>query len=257
MDQTFQRQRFELKYRINEAKAREIRFFVEHYLDCDPYGVSNPNRSYPVHSLYLDSPGLETYYRTVNGDRNRYKLRLRYYDPDDESPVYFEIKQRYNRVIRKKRAAVHRFAVQDLLDGHVPTESHLVHKTHDQLEALEYFCHLRGKLRATPQIHVTYLREAYEREDSNDVRVTFDRDIRGSRVQQYNMPSWLEGEFPVFGTTVILELKFTNRFPDWLHELTQRFHLRQQSASKYVDSIECIRFSKIEKGINTKKVHYE
>ncbi|MCG2590610.1 polyphosphate polymerase domain-containing protein [Rhodohalobacter sulfatireducens] len=256
MEQTFQRQRFELKYRINESKAQEIRFFVENYLECDPNGASNPDRSYKVHSLYLDSPGLNTYHRTVNGDRNRYKLRLRYYDSVD-SPVFFEIKQRRNRVIRKKRAQVVRDSVQDLLNGHAPTKNHLAKNSLTELDALEHFCFLTGKLQASPKMHVTYMREAYEKRDSNDVRVTIDRDVKSSRVRHNHFEPQQSGGLPVFGNTVILELKFTNRFPDWLNELTQRFHLRRESASKYVDSIEFIRFSRIEKGMNTTPVYHE
>lgn len=256
MEQTFQRQRFELKYRINESKAQEIRFFVENYLECDPHGASKPNSSYPVHSLYLDSPGLNTYHRTVNGDRNRYKLRLRYYDSDD-SPIFFEIKQRRNRVIQKKRAQVRQDSVQDLLDGHAPTKKHLVENSINQMDALEHFCLLQGKLQATPKMHISYMREAYEKRDSNEVRVTIDRDVKSSRVRQHGFRDQQKNEISTFGSTVILELKFTNRFPDWLNELTQRFHLRHESASKYVDSIEALRFSRIESGMNTKPVYHE
>lgn len=256
MEQTFQRQRFELKYRINESKAQEIRFFVENYLECDPYGASNPSRSYPVHSLYLDSSGMNTYHRTVNGDRNRYKLRLRYYDSEN-SPIFFEIKQRRNRVIQKKRAQIHRHAVQDLLNGYVPTKKHLMEYSVEQQEALEHFCLLAGKLQATPKIHITYLREAYESEDSNDVRITIDRNVKSCRVNQNKIPEHLNNQLPAFGNTVILELKFTNRFPAWFNELTQRFHLRRESASKYVDSIEFMRFRKIENGMNTTPVYHE
>lgn len=256
MEQPFQKQRFELKYRINEVKAQEIRYFVENYLECDPYGASKPKRSYPIHSLYLDSPGLNTYHQTVNGDRNRFKLRLRYYD-DHHSPVFFEIKRRINRVIRKKRAKVYREFVQDLLNGHVPTKKHLAKKSATQLDALEHFSMLAGKLRATPKMLISYLREAYQSEDSNDVRVTIDRNVTACRVYGNSIPAHTNGEFSVFGKMVILELKFTNRFPVWLNELTQRFHLRHESASKYVDSIECLRFQKIESGINTKPVYHE
>lgn len=256
MKQTFQRQRFELKYRIHESLAREIRFFVEAYLDCDPHGRSQPNRSYVVNSLYLDSPSLYTYNRTVNGDRNRFKLRLRYYDSED-SPVFFEIKQRRNRVIQKKRAQVRRDAVQHLLNGNAPARKHLVHDSQNQMEALEHFCFLRGNIQAVPKVLVSYQREAYQNRHSNDVRVTFDRNVRNSMVHQNSFDSERPARFSTFGNTVILELKFTNRFPDWLNELTQRFHIRRESAAKYVDSIELHRFRKIESGRNTRTVVHE
>lgn len=236
MEDKIQRQRFEMKYRISEPKAQQIRFFVQNYLDCDTFGKTQPNLSYPVHSLYIDSPALKTYQDTINGSRNRYKLRIRYYEKDD-SPVYFEIKRRYNKVIRKKRAKVHRRYVQDLLNGQVPTYNHLATKSSEQMETLEYFCYLQNQLQATPKIHVSYLREAYERQESNAVRVTMDRNVQSYKTTDYKLSNSTKNHISVFGDTVILELKFTDRFPHWFEELTQLFHLRQESAAKYVDGI--------------------
>ena len=236
MEDKVQRQRFEMKYRISEPKAQQIRFFVQNYLDCDHYGKSQPDLSYPVHSLYIDSPALKTYQDTINGSRNRYKLRIRYYEKDN-SPVYFEIKRRYNKVIRKKRARVHRRYVKDLLSGQVPTYNHLATKSAEQLDTLEYFCYLQNQLQAAPKIHVSYRREAYERENSNAVRVTMDRNVQSHTETDFVLSNQMKRPISVFGDTVILELKFTDRFPDWFEELTQLFHLRQESAAKYVDGI--------------------
>lgn len=233
-----QRQRFELKYRISESKALQIRQFVQTYLDCDLYGQTQPNLSYRVNSLYLDSPNLKTYRDTINGDRNRFKLRLRYYDVN-EGPVYFEIKRRHNKVIRKERASVQRELVDDLLNGGVPTHNHLVHKTPGQLHSLSNFIYLHNMIGASPKVQVTYLREAYERPNDNSARVTFDRNVQTcSRYKKsYGLDVRYDNPVSVFGNTVILELKFTDRFPHWMQELIQVFHLRQQSAAKYVDGI--------------------
>ena len=240
-----QKQRFELKYRISEAKAQQIRFFVQNYLECDTYGVTQPDFSYPVHSLYLDSKFLKTYQDTINGNRNRYKLRIRYYDYE-ETPVFFEIKRRHNKVIRKKRAQVHRRYVKDLMYGLIPTYDHLVSSDSGQFIALQDFCYLQNQLHAQPVMHVTYFREAYEMKYSNDVRVTFDRKVRSNLQNHFELLTNPDNSLSTFGDTVILELKFTNRFPLWLQELTQLFHLRQQSAAKYVDSIEKLEFKKYE-----------
>lgn len=240
-----QRQRFELKYRISEAKAQQIRFFVQNYLPCDSYGITQPDLSYSVNSLYLDSDELKTFQDTINGDRNRFKLRIRYYDYEN-SPVYFEIKRRHNKVIRKKRAKVHRGAVKELLDGQLPIMEYLTEKSAEQRETLEEFSYLQNLLEAKPTMHVSYKREAYEPEESNSVRVTFDRDVKSSEVKGGKLSSMEPGKFRVFRDDVILELKFTDRFPNWLQELTQLFHLRQESAAKYVDSIEGLKFKRIE-----------
>jgi len=41
----------------------------------------------------------------------------------------------------------------------------------------------------------------------------------------------------VFGKEVVLELKFTDRFPDWFKQLVRVFGLMQCGAAKYVDGV--------------------
>ena len=42
----------------------------------------------------------------------------------------------------------------------------------------------------------------------------------------------------VFGNHDVLELKFTNRAPDWVRELVRVFHLNQSGGAKYAGGIE-------------------
>src|SRR5438477_6553001 len=121
-----QQSRFELKYLIRENTAERVRDFVRCYLNMDEFGVGKPNFSYPVHSLYLDSDSLEIYWRTVNGDKNRYKLRLRYYSDNPQTPVFFEIKRRMKDVILKVRGGVKHDAVPLLLNGQLTEERDMV-----------------------------------------------------------------------------------------------------------------------------------
>jgi len=232
-----QEQRFEIKYRISATKALQIRQFVNRHLEIDPYGATQPDLSYPVHSLYIDSPSMKTFHDTINGNRNRYKLRIRYYENGDDKPVFFEIKRRFDKVIVKKRAKVHRRYVSLLLNGQMPTMEHLTNRTAKELDALEHFCFLTNQIQARPKIHVSYRREAYELEESNAVRITFDREVNSQKETGFKLKTRLDRPVKVFGNNVILEIKFTNRYPFWLQELTERFHLRQESAAKYVDGI--------------------
>ena len=41
----------------------------------------------------------------------------------------------------------------------------------------------------------------------------------------------------VFGKEVVLELKFTDRFPEWFKQLVRVFGLMQCGAAKYVDGV--------------------
>ena len=44
--------------------------------------------SYTIHNLYLDSENLDIYWGTINGDKNRYKLRLRFYEDNRRRPCF-------------------------------------------------------------------------------------------------------------------------------------------------------------------------
>jgi len=232
-----QAQRFELKYVISEELALSVRDFVASYLEIDEFGATLQNLSYPVHSLYLDSPDMKLYKATINGDKNRFKLRLRFYENRSDAPVFFEIKRRMNNTIAKQRGGVRRDAVDGLLTGQLPAPEHLISKEPKQLVALQNFCRLVSNLEAKPKAHIAYLREAWISRYDNSVRVTMDRDVRCDPEPTARLSTDLTRPITVFGTKVILELKFTNRFPDWFKDLVRVFGLMQCGAAKYVDGV--------------------
>ena len=232
-----QQQRFELKYLINEDVALKVRDFVRCYIGMDEYSVGKPNFSYHVHSVYLDSDDLKLYWDTINGVKNRYKLRLRYYDASPTSPVFFEIKRRMNNCIMKQRGGVRQQYVPYLLAGHMPEQEHLLSKAPKQFVALQRFCELMSRMQAKPKIHIAYLREAYVSSD-DQVRVTIDRRVLGEENLTHSVKTEMKHPVLSFEGTVILELKFTNRFPNWFRELVRMSNVMQCGAAKYVESIQ-------------------
>jgi len=236
-----QSQRLELKYVIPEALAVRIRDFIRPYLELDAYGATRPDLSYPVHSLYLDSPDLFTYTSTINGDRNRYKLRIRFYEGRPQAPVYFEIKRREDSAIYKQRCAVRREAAADVLAGRIPDRRDLVGGGPDAERALFAFSRLVNQLQARPITHVAYQREAWTSRENNRTRVTFDRHVMSSREGSLRLDAEMRAPVSVFGDEVVLELKFTGRFPSWMGDLTRIHGLTQSSAAKYCDGLDRIR----------------
>ena len=232
-----QQQRFELKYIIKEDVALAVRDFVSSYLEIDEYGATLPNFSYPVHSLYLDSNDLAIYNTTINGDKNRFKLRLRFYDNRKEAPIFFEIKRRMNNIIMKQRGGVRRNAVDLLLAGHLPEPAHLVSRDPRQLVVLQYFCKLMHGARARPKAHIAYLREAWISPRDNSVRVTLDREVKCEPEPVARLDTRMDRPVLVFANEVILELKFTDRFPDWFKQLVRVFNLMQCGAAKYAEGV--------------------
>ena len=81
-EQSLQSSRFEYKYYVDEGRARTIRNFIESYLEPDEFLVKFGGIGYPVCSLYLDNSGLLLYDQTMQGQKNRFKLRIRFYDKE-------------------------------------------------------------------------------------------------------------------------------------------------------------------------------
>ena len=238
-----QASRFELKYVIDERRAGGIRDFVRGYLEPDEYADPAKGNSYRISSLYMDSPKLALYNQTVAGEKNRFKLRIRFYDNDPTHPAFLEIKRRVTDVILKERAAVTREGVLKLLAGCPLDASWLAKKNGDAKagKALLNFRSLCDSISAVGVIYVSYQREAYVTRENNSIRVTFDRQLLAGPYVQGTGLSWpTDGARPEIGNgdRVILEVKFTDRFPAWMHDMAQAFDLQRRSAPKYVYCID-------------------
>jgi hypothetical protein len=228
------RSRFELKYIIDEVTARQVRDFARSYLQRDEHSLPELHYAYPIYSVYLDNPGLKLYNSTIQGEKNRYKLRIRYYDFNPWSPIFFELKRRVNEVILKDRAIVRRECLLPLLRGRCPSRSDLVNPSDlDSYYALRNFCELARNISAEGKMIVYYEREAWVTPNDDNVRLTFDRNLRGARFTGNLKPEdkdWVNP--PTEG--VVLELKFDNRFPIWMRQLVQSCNLFRTSMAKYV-----------------------
>lgn len=232
-----QAQRFELKFQVPEETARAIRRYLRGYLVPDTYGALPEFPAYFIHSLYLDSSDFQLYHSTVNGDRNRFKLRARYYT-DADPFIFLEIKRRLDRCIHKQRARVRRECVAALLAGEPPSPHHLASDDNRQFAALQTFTDLVRRVHATPSAHVAYQREAWCSPGAQTVRVTFDRAIRCEAQSSPHLSTeFVDPPAALFPGRVILELKFTDRFPPWLQAMVDHFDLRPSGAAKYVDGL--------------------
>jgi hypothetical protein len=231
-----QRNRFEYKYLIDERCAHEVRNFARSYLVHDEYAPPKTKFAYPTHSVYLDGPGLPLYHSTVQGHMNRYKLRVRYYTEKESDPVFCEVKRRVNDIILKDRALVKRDrCLKIIMDGARPQITDLV-KPHDldAWSALKRFCDMRDNIGAVGKVFVSYMREAWVKEEDDNVRLTFDRHLCGGK---------FDGTFVVKkdvypppllpGSPCVLELKFTDRFPHWFREMARALNLERRNNAKY------------------------
>jgi hypothetical protein len=112
-----------------------------------------------------------------------------------------------------------------------------------RVDVNEDFWMFANSMRAYGSIYVSYYREIYEAPDDEELRVTMDRYIHGSRYDGSGrlevptrgwrpfLPPYL-APFPKDG--VVLELKFDNQAPRWMFDLVKIFNLRQIPVCKYV-----------------------
>ncbi|MHC4072199.1 MAG: VTC domain-containing protein [Planctomycetota bacterium] len=228
--------RYELKYHITESKAEAIAQFIKPFLQLDRYCKLQRSGDYPIVSLYLDSGDLQLCRESLRGHKNRFKLRIRSYTDETDYPRFFEIKRRMNTIIIKSRARVMDPDVTTLLAGlPLPPQNYTA-----DLETINQFQLYAGSIKAKPAVLVRYMRQAYECDSENRVRVTFDRKLAYSITNATQIRlggrGWQLNPFTTGG--VILEIKFTDRYPVWLSQMVKCFNLRARSISKYASSLD-------------------
>jgi hypothetical protein len=220
------RARHELKYMITEAQAAALTERIRPYVRPDRHSASG---EYPLVSLYLDSDDLRLCRESLEGVKNRYKLRIRSYREDADAPCFFEIKRRVNQVIIKSRACVPQRAMGAFMCGAGRSAQIRLSERRD----LDQFLFYRQQIAARPVVRVRYLRRAYESRFDDDVRVTFDRRICGSVTRVPLLGSDGGGWHYLPGGGVVLEIKFTRGYPSWVNGLVRDFGLQAESISKY------------------------
>jgi len=230
-------QRIEAKYLITEMQAERVRLFIHPYVEPDPY--ARQGALYPVTSLYLDSPDYQLYWISELGLKNRFKLRVRWYDEECREPVFLEIKRRMDNVIQKQRVSVKRESLEDILERNHFSESALSDLGNSHLENFHSFRDLAHSLACQPRILVQYEREAYVDRFDGTMRITLDREIRclpystGMDLEDMNGEIW----HPVHSIPLVMEIKFTNTYPFWVDQMIRHLTLMRDSVAKYLISI--------------------
>jgi len=227
--------RFESKYLVDPALVPEMREFLRSFTRPDRFAALREGFRYPICSLYLDSPDLMLYQQTVGGEKDRFKLRVRTYSDDPSQPAYVEVKRKLNNVVHKRRAGLRRDEAIQLLRREVPDLSRLPSA---ERQDADYFYHQLALTEARPLIRVRYLREAYAATGNEPARITLDTDLMHA-VTLNEQLSLADGRWtttPVDG--VIVEIKFTERFPWWIQDFIRTFGLHQRAVPKYIWSVD-------------------
>lgn len=225
--------RFEIKYRIPPEQAEAIRQWLPRHMEADAFGEGG-SAMYDVHSLYLDGPDWSIYRDTRNGAFARFKLRARCYKFEEASPVFLEVKARQGEAMTKTRAALSRPDAIDVLNGGIPRMDLCT-------PALENFRVEMDRRKAFPRVWVTYRRSAWVGGERGLVRITFDDHIKcaPATTDMTEPPRWWT--LPEVRGLVVLEVKYSGSYPQWVAELVRKYDLERKSMSKYRHAVEVLR----------------
>jgi VTC domain len=241
--------RYELKYVIPPGLVPRIREYIQPYCELDPHCAGDPPM-YGTTTLQLDSPGLSLHYAKLWDFVNRFKLRIRTYDPIGSSPVFLEVKAKLRTTVVKYRSRLpfeqwgaHLFG-SDVIRG--------VSFADDQeAESFCQFVRLTKQIGARPIMLIRYQRESYFGKNDRYSRVTFDRRLEYQ--QTYSWDSWgRKGRWRSLDKTldqtrrhdqeynfsgVVMELKTLSDVPLWMADLVRDIDLTRQGHCKFSNAV--------------------
>jgi len=242
-------ERYEAKYIIPSWLAAKIRDYIKPFCEPDPHGKGDPP-TYTITTLQLDSPNLALHYAKLWDFTNRFKLRVRTYDPVGESPVFLEVKSKYRNTVVKLRSKIpfdkwgsHLFG-DDIIRG-------LEFKNASEAENFYQFVRLTKEIGARPVVLIRYCRESYFGKLDSYSRVTFDRRLEYQQTYAWNSwgqdGQWRHLDNPMMQTRrhdkeadfsgVVLEIKALADVPQWMVNLAAEFGLVRSGHCKYSNAL--------------------
>lgn len=230
--------RYEFKYPIPQILERTITDLVNHQgMEPDPRSIGLENNTYPVTSLYFDSPRMEDYADKAGGFLSRKKIRVRIYAQKltpSTSELWLERKDKYDMKISKRRIALDHDLYDNLIGG---KEKSLYSRIKEkEVHAAAIFYPIFSE-NMKPAIIVRYERAPLISRRFSDLRITFDSNIEAC---QSNDLGYTRFMVPVAQGKTIMEVKFTHLLPYWFHSLIEQFGLVRQTFSKYANGVEAV-----------------
>lgn len=219
--------RFELKFWTDRRTKRQFLDYLRHFMAPDRH--TGPGGDYAITSLYLESHDLLSYREKYDGDLEREKYRIRFYN-DDPTTVFFEVKHKYNAFVRKTRSSLS-------LEGRSFDDiQELLRRAGPDSEINEDFLFNYRARGLTPMVWVSYRRTALVGRNNPSLRVTFDERLSGCKAYGFDAGCRRRQRAATLSRwkdPLILEIKFEGHFPHWLETAMGDYGFLHESISKY------------------------
>ena len=212
-------QRRELKYILTREQTALLRQAMAGHMEADQFGRTT------IGTLYYDTPDYRLIRASIEKPEYKEKLRLRSYGRAGESsPVFLELKRKYEGVVYKRRVKTTVGGAAAFLrrDTDGPDDSQISRE-------LTAFREHYGAL--IPSCMIIYDRTAYV-ERGGDLRLTIDENPR-YRVRDLDLTRPMDGTPLLRDGCAILELKVQSAIPLWLSRVLSEGRIYKASFSKY------------------------
>ena len=190
-------QRVEQKYLLTGEQYGALRRGMAPYVKPDVYS------HYTICSIYCDTEDFAIVRNSLDKPVYKEKLRLRSYGvPGSRDTAFVELKKKFDGVVYKRRVTVTAAQAAD------------------------------HSWQPAPAAYIGYDREAWSGIEDNDLRITFDTNLR-ARDWDLDLRAGDFGELILPSECILMELKFTGGAPMWLARLLSENGVRHASFSKY------------------------
>jgi hypothetical protein len=227
--------RREFKYLAPMEALPDLRRDLLPFVELDPFLAGRGGLHYTVRSIYCDTRNFDFYRVKVDGANLRLKLRIRGYDScEADTTVFLEIRRKRGDFVSKDRAPIRRKDLGDfLVDPDIPLHIIDAHGTGDAEAAARRFLYHYRRRALSPTALVVYDREAFVGKFDSRLRITFDKNLRGSLFPSQDGLNDDSRLCPAMRRHFVLEVKFYEGLPGWVRSWITRHGLRRMALSKY------------------------
>ena len=237
--------RIEYKYLAPNALLSRLRAEITPHVLPDLPPGDDAKSEYTVRSVYYDTPDFACFDEKMDGLKERDKFRIRGYgrDGSKSSVVFLEIKRKNESFIKKHRAPL----APEHLDALFATrdvDRYILGKNRDKEDAGRFLYNF-SRYGLRPTSLVVYEREAFKGRFDESLRITFDKDVRGTpfpTLDELFDDSNLKGAMPGW---FVFEVKFFRyALPSWVRSIIRRFEFPRLAISKYGMCMEAAQMDK-------------
>ncbi|MCC8192422.1 MAG: polyphosphate polymerase domain-containing protein [Ruminococcus sp.] len=210
--------RGEKKFLLNPTQYKRVREALAGKMAVDQYG------RHTILNVYCDNEYNESVIKSLSKPVYKEKLRLRSYGiPTDDSTVFLEIKKKFKGVVYKRRIEVKYRDAWNYLCYNLPLPD-----DSQQEKEIDY---LKTRMRLKPYVFVGYNRIAMYGLEDNELRVTFDTNIR-YRYDDLDLKQGDSGKIILGDGNYLMEVKCAGSLPIWFADILAGEKIYSTSFSK-------------------------